>query len=176
VGAGLVLVALRAGDYAILLELHVAGGIRLGVLCLRRVAPQVGFSLPQLRGVLLQRGFGLPQRLLVGARIDLEQQIALVDVLALDKVHGEQLAGDLRFDLHDRGRLHSTDGVNLHRSSLLRRSRNADRDRWRPAGRGLSLLRAAAGEQRQGADGEDGKVKAQLYSSPTTGSITRSVR
>ena len=135
---------------AVLAERHAPGtsGIRLRVLCLGRVTRQVGLGLLQLRGVFLQRGLGLPKRFFVWPRIDLEQQITLIDVRPFDKVHGQQLAGDLRLHLDNRRRLHRPDGVNLDRRRLLGCDCHAHRNRRSSAGRGLWRSRLAATAQR----------------------------
>ena len=54
------------------------------------------------------------------ARVDAEQQVALVDVLAFGELDAHQLARDLRFDLHDGRRFHGADHAHIDRHRLLR--------------------------------------------------------
>ena len=66
----------------------------------KRVALLVGRGLPVLRAILRQVRFGLMQRDLERARIDREQQVALLDALSLVEVHLHDLAVNLRLHVH----------------------------------------------------------------------------
>ena len=77
-------------------QLGIAGGIRLGVFVLRRVARQVGLGLPQRGLILRQVGRGLVQGGLKRPRIDGKQQVASLDVISLVEGDGGQLAAHLR--------------------------------------------------------------------------------
>ena len=52
---------------------------------------------------------------LIRTRIDLEQELPLVNFVAIGKCDAGHNAGNLRFHLDDRIRLHVADGVNLDR-------------------------------------------------------------
>jgi hypothetical protein len=77
-------------------QLGIAGGIRLGVFVLRRVARQVGLGLPQRGLILRQVGNGLVQCGRERPLIDGEQQVAGLDVISLVEGDGGQLAAHLR--------------------------------------------------------------------------------
>jgi hypothetical protein len=57
---------------------------------------------------------GLRQRRLKRPRIDREEQLSLLDVLPLGKMHRAQLTGDLRPHLNGRQRLDGPDGRDVH--------------------------------------------------------------
>ena len=80
VGVGFELIELRSRDDAFLHQLLVASCFGVRVFRLRDIAAEIGFGLAEARLVLGESRFGLPQRFLIGARIDLKQQVALVDV------------------------------------------------------------------------------------------------
>ena len=100
--AGADLLVLLFGDDAVACELLVAGGVGLGVLGLSDVAGLVCLGLLEQRLVAGQVRLGLFQRLDVGARIDLEQQRVLGDVLPFCEVDRQDLPGHLRLHLHGR--------------------------------------------------------------------------
>ncbi len=56
--------------------------------------------------IVLQGSFGLRQRRLIGARIDVDQRIALAHHLAFAVVDGHDLPGDLAVDGDGVGRRH----------------------------------------------------------------------
>ena len=62
----------------------------------------VGRGLPVLRAILGEVRLRLTQRGVERPRIDREQQVALLDVLALAEMHLHDLAADLRFHIHGR--------------------------------------------------------------------------
>ena len=125
----------------------------MGVLELRLVAGQRRFRLADLRPVAGHRGLGLAQGLLVGPRIDLEQQLALGDVLALGEVNAEQLAGNLRLDLDYGGGLDGADHAQFEGDRCLFSDGHRHGYRWHAcwrARRGLGRL-LLAGAQDNGA-------------------------
>ncbi len=113
------------------IELLARNGVALGEIL---VAFEIQLGILQQRLVTLQRALRLRQRQLIGPRIDLRQQIALVDVLALGEGDAHQLAADLRDDGHGGERRHGAQRV----------QRDVDiapgqgRDRNRDGGRGLA--------------------------------------
>ena len=143
------LVGLGAGDDTGLGELGVAGGVALVVFGLGGIAGEGGFRLGDLRAVAGDVGFGLAEGFFVGTRVDLEEEIALGDVLAFGEADAEQLAGDLRLDLHDGGGLHGADHSQFGRHGFLRGFGDGDRDDGQAAGP-LAVWAALAAAQ--GAD------------------------
>ena len=132
-------------------ELGIAGGVGLGEFGLRGVAREGGFGLRDHGLVAADGGFGLTQRVLERARVDDEQQVALFDVLAFGERDALELSGDLRFHLHDRGRVDGPDDAQLGRHGLLGGRGDRDGDNRRTGGRGLCLLLVAPGEQQRSA-------------------------
>ncbi len=57
----------------------------------------------RLRGVAIESGLGLAQSFLIGTGVDLEQEIAFLDIGAFGKRDFDQFARDLRFDLDHGG-------------------------------------------------------------------------
>src|SRR5439155_10987177 len=68
--------------------------------------------------ILGQGGFGLGEGGLERPWIDGEEEVALVDVLALLDVDAHELAADLGLDRDDRIRLDAADGPDLQRDRL----------------------------------------------------------
>ena len=99
--------------------------------------------------VASHRRFGLAEGVFVGARIDDEQQVALVDVLSFGEAHLVELAGDLRLDLHDRGGIHRADHPQFGGHGFLRDLGDGHGNDRRPARHAVRLLLLAA-DQRQG--------------------------
>ena len=147
-GIGPRLVGLRARSQPSLLQLGLQGGVGVRVLRLRRVARQRRFGLGDLRAVSHDAGFRLAERLLIRPRVDGEQQIALGDVLPFREAGANQLAGDLRFHLHDGGCLHRPHHPQLGGNGLLGGLGHRYGHHWRPA-RGPRLLATATAERKQ---------------------------
>ena len=129
-------------------EFGVAIGIALVEFGLGGIAGQGGFRLGDLGAVAGHVGFGLAESFLVGARIDLEEKIALGDVLAFGEADAQKLAGDLRFDLHDGGRFHGADHAQFGGHGFLGGLGHRHWDDGR-SGRSLGGLRWFAGVEEQ---------------------------
>src|SRR6185312_13065250 len=101
-------------------QLAVAVEIELGAFELRLVT-------------LLGRGRAIEPRL-VRPRVDLEQQVAFLDVLALAKIDFDDLAVDSRFDRHGLVGLHRAEAADINRHVARlgdrHRDRNAAGTRW----------------------------------------------
>src|SRR5208283_2354605 len=90
------------------------------------VAAFVGCGLAILRAILGKVRLGLTQRCVEWTRIDREQQVALLDVLALAEMHLHDLAVDLRLHVDGRESLDAADRMNRIRDSLLHDLRSQD--------------------------------------------------
>jgi hypothetical protein len=148
VGVGSRLVGLRARSQPALLQLRLQGGVGIRVLGLRGIARQRGFGLGDLRAVARDVGLRLAERLLIRPRIDREQQIALGDVLPFREAGANQLAGDLRFHLHDGGCLHRPHHPQFRGDGFRGGLGHRDRHHRRPA-RGPRLLPLTTAERKQ---------------------------
>ena len=115
------------------------GGRRLGLIVLlarpdilleqNRVALLVGRGLAILRAIPGEVGLRLLQRGVERARIDREQQVALLDVLSLPEMHLHDLAADLRLHLDGRESLDAADRADRVGDSLLLDLGREDRHR-----------------------------------------------
>ena len=134
---------------------HVAGEGRLRLADARPVALEHGPRLLDLAAIARERRLRLGQRGLVHARIDREEQVALLHVLTFLDVNPHELAAHLRPDGHDRVRLDRSDGLHEQRDRLLLDGRHRHRNR-RAARRCLGLhLALGAGRRRDQHDGQD---------------------
>ena len=89
------------------------------------IAGEVALRLAEQRLVLGQLPLRLRQRRLVGARIDLGEEVAGVDHLALGEPDLLQVAGDLGLDGHGLERRHRSQGVDGQRHVAERHRRDA---------------------------------------------------
>ena len=94
-----------------------------------RIAALVGRGLAVLRAILGEIRLRLTQRGLERTRIDREQQVALLDVLALAEMHLHDLAVDLRLHVHGRESLDPADRADRIGDSLLHDLGGEDRHR-----------------------------------------------
>jgi hypothetical protein len=85
----------------------------------KRVALFVGRGLPVLRAILGEIRFGLMECGFEWTGIDREQQVALLDVLSLAKVHPHYLTADLRLHINGGERLDAADRMNRVGDRLL---------------------------------------------------------
>ena len=108
------LVVLLARDHAAVDQPPVAILLDHGIVVLRLVAREVGLGLGDLRLMLGELGARLLERGLEGARVDGEEEVAGLDVLALLEVDPGDLAADLGEHGHRRRRLHVADGPHPH--------------------------------------------------------------
>ena len=93
------------------------------------VALQIALGAVQLRAVLRFGADRLIERRLQRPRIDLRQQLAFLDHLALDEGHALQLPVDTRSDLGGVEGLHVAEALQIYRHVAARRQRDFDRDR-----------------------------------------------
>ena len=117
---------------ALRIERLLAGEI---LRCQRDIAVEVALRIGQLRFVL---GLGRDRLIvgrLVGAGIDLGQEIALLHHLPFGEVDLHQLAVDARRDRHRIERLHRAEAAQIDRHVGSRGNGRVDRDRCRGAGR-----------------------------------------
>ena len=127
------------------------------------VAGEVALRLAEQRLVLGQLPLGLRQRRLVGARIDLGEEVAGLDRLALGEPDLLQIAGDLGLDGHGLERRHRSQGVDGQRHVAERHRAHAHRLRRLPGtagvlpfvGRGGDVLKLLPGEDRRGRQRHD---------------------
>ena len=110
--------------------------------------------LPELRFVLLLVGLSLLDHRLIGPRVDLEQDVAGFDVLALGEGHTGDLAVHPRFHGHIHVGLDGAQAGDEDRQVLA--LGGAERHRHRLRARALRILRAAAGEEMPSAPGDCG--------------------
>ena len=141
---------LLLGDRILLGELLIAGKVALG--------------LAEQRCVLGQLPLRLRQRRLIGARIDLGEEVALLDDLALGEPDFLQVAGDLGADGHGLERRHRAEGVDGQRHVAERYRRHLHGLRRLPVpagvfhllGRGFAVLEFLPHEHgRRGQRGDD---------------------
>ena len=111
-----------------------------------RVSFEIGLGAGELRLVLLLHCLGLGQRRLVGSRVDLQEQVALLDFLALLEIDLYYLAVDPALDRNHIVGLHRADPVQKHRNILRGDGPRGDRN-GRP--RGLCRCRRAGAEAQQ---------------------------
>ena len=71
------------------------------------------------RAITRSGGFRLPQHRRIRARIDFEQDLALLDFLAFAKIHLGNLTVDTRLDRYRGKCLDITDGIQLDRHTAL---------------------------------------------------------
>src|SRR5208282_131702 len=107
----------------------------------KRVALLFGRGLPVLRPIFGEVRFGLMQRGFEGARIDGEQQVALLNVLSLAEAHLHDLAVNLRLHVHGGESLHAADRMDRVEHRLLR-------DLGRQDGHRLALAESVSGTVR----------------------------
>ena len=87
----------------------------------------------QLQGGLraIEIGLGAIDRRLVGARIDLEEHVPLLDHRAIHEVDGLKITGDASAHVHRGGRLEASGELVILDKSLLERRRHGHRRRRR---------------------------------------------
>ena len=129
VGGGAILVALLARNDAGFKEFVVALGIGLGIL-------SGGFVLFEVRLRLLQRRLERP-------RIDHEEHVTLVHVLAFGELDLLQSPADFTADGDGAVRLHVADSAQFNRRAVLRRGGDGDRNGRRACG-GCGFRRSRA--------------------------------
>ena len=117
---------LLLGDRILLGELLIAGEVALGLAEQRRVLGQLPLRLRQRR--------------LIGARIDLGEEVALLDDLALGEPDFLQVAGDLGADGHGLERRHRAEGVDGQRHVAERHRRHPHGLRRLPVSAGVFTL------------------------------------
>ena len=110
----------------------VSSDVRLGTR-------EVRFGNSQLSLILGQRRLGLSQVFAEGPRVDLEQQIALIDIRAFSEFHAEERPVDLGFHLDCRGRFDSADRPNLYGHGFFSGLTDRDRNRRKRGRSGLGL-------------------------------------
>ena len=85
----------------------------------RFITLRIRFGILGIRGILRQRRLGLLHGLFERTGIDLEDQLALADIIAFGKKYVRQLARDQRFYTDGRKRFDVRDGVNFHGNRAL---------------------------------------------------------
>ena len=160
---------LVGGDRRLVLgdQRHLVGDLLLGdriLLGELLIAGEVALGLAQQRLVLGQLPLRLGERRLIGARIDLGDEVARLDGLALGEPDALQGAGDLGADGHGLERRHRAEGVDGQRHVAEGHRRDPDglRRVRRPAraflpvrGRGVMLEPLPGVGARRGQDGDD---------------------
>src|SRR5690242_2075879 len=101
-GSTRVLQTLLFGNELILQQGVVSLRIDICILRLNGILLERRFRLSQLSAIALHGGFGLPESLLVRTRIDLKEEIALLDVFPFGKPNLRDLARYHGLDLHAR--------------------------------------------------------------------------
>ena len=146
---GLGLIAGVLGSQAFLVQLLLTRGVGLGELHLGGIARLSSLGLGDLGAVALHGGLGLAQRFGVRLRIDLEEQLAQPDILAFGESDFQKLAGDLRFDLHNRRSFHGSHHVEFGRHRFPGGLGDGNRHDRRPHWSLLLRLLFLAGTQRE---------------------------
>ena len=122
------------------LELRDQRTLRIGLLlrsrirgCQLLIAGKIDARVGQLRLILRLLGSRLIELCLIDDRIDFGEHIALLDVLSLDKIHGDQLAVDLRAHCDRIQRPNRADPIEIDRDILnARRCRQHRHGQIRP--------------------------------------------
>jgi hypothetical protein len=115
-------------------------------------ARKVGFGVGQVRAREREVGTGLVDRVLERPLVDGEQEVALLDDLAVVEVHAIEIAGDARTHLDGVDRDETANVFVVIDDVALDRGRHRHGRRWR---RGLRALALAAGGQHRRENHQD---------------------